>query len=75
MGLLGRQVRHAVIGQEFGSEFPVLHRDGLSQLLFELCGIEFAHSLVFLGNDEIDAIGSIADVLVDPLALHFELLR
>ena len=33
-----------------------------------------AHALVLAGDDDVDAVGLVADVLVDPLELDLELL-
>jgi hypothetical protein len=37
--------------------------------LLELLRIELAHALVLAGNDDVDAVRLVADVLVDPLEL------
>ena len=33
------------------------------------------HALVLVGDDDVDAVGVVADVLVDPVELDLELLR
>ncbi len=42
--------------------------------LLELGGVELVHALVLAGDDDVDAVGLVAHVLVDPLELHLELL-
>src|SRR6185503_8370606 len=65
----------AVLREQFLHEFAVALRNGGAQLLFELGRIDLAHALVLAGNDDVDAVRLVADVLVDPLELDFELSR
>ena len=39
-----------------------------------VAAIELVHPLVLAGDDDIDAVGAIPDVFVDPLQFHLELL-
>ena len=70
-----RKLRHAVIREDLVGKLAVLFRDGGEQLLFELLGVDLAHALVLAGNDDVDPVGLVTDVLVDPLELDFELVR
>ena len=45
------------------------------QLLLELRGIDVAHALVFLRDHDVDPVGLVADVRVDPVELLAQLLR
>jgi WS/DGAT/MGAT family acyltransferase len=67
------QLGHAVVGEQLGGELAVLLRDHLRALL-ELLRVELAHALVLAGDDDVDAVGLVADVLVDPVELDLELL-
>src|SRR5690606_1443347 len=68
-------LRDAVLTEQAGGELAVLLRDHRAELLLELRRIDLAHSLVFAGDDDVDAVGVLADVLVEPAQLDLELLR
>jgi hypothetical protein len=72
--LIGREVGHSVVREDLLDELAVLGRDHLAQLLLELLRVHLAHALVLPGDHEVDAVGLVADVLVDPLELDLELL-
>ena len=72
--VLGRQLGHAVVGEQLRGELAVLQRDHRAQVLLELARVHLAHALVLLRDHQIDAVGLVADVLVDPAALDLELL-
>ena len=56
-------------------EVEVLLRHHLAQRLGQLLGGQVrVHALVLVGDDDVDAVGVVADVLVDPLELDLELL-
>ena len=69
--------RHPVVGQDLARELQVFFRHERVELLLEHLGLQIGgvHALVFIGNDDVDAVGMVADVLVDPLQLDLELLR
>jgi len=69
-----RKFGHTRIREQLGREGAVFVGDGGFELLFELVGVEFAHAFVFVGDDGVDRIRLVADVLVDPLALLLEFL-
>ena len=69
------QLRHAVIGQHLLDEAAVLLGDRGPQHLLELLRVDLAHALVLARDDDVDAVRLVADVLVDPVAFDFELLR
>ena len=67
--------RHAVVGQELAGEVEVLLGHHLLQHLGEvLAGHVGVHALVLVRDDDVDAVGVVADVLVDPVQLDLELL-
>ena len=72
--LLRREVGHAGLGEDLVGELHVLLRHHVAQHLPELLRVELVHPLVLAGDDDVDAVGLVADVLVDPLQLHLELL-
>ena len=55
-------------------ELAVLLRDHGPQVGLELGRVDLAHALVLAGDDDVDAVGLVADVLVDPVELDLELL-
>jgi hypothetical protein len=66
---------HAVVDQQLAGELEGLRRDHLPQRLGQLVGRHVGvHPLVLVGDDDVDGVGVVADVLVDPLALDLELL-
>jgi hypothetical protein len=69
------QLGNAVIGQQLGGELAVAVRDGRAQLRLELVDVELALARVLPGNHDVDAVGLVAHVLVDPLELDLELVR
>jgi hypothetical protein len=73
--LVAGQLGHAVVGEDLRAELAMLERDHLLQLGLELRGIHLAHALVLAGDHDVDAVGLVADVLIDPLELDLELLR
>ena len=72
--LLRREVGHAGVGEDLVGELDVLLRHHVPQHLPELLGVELVHPLVLAGDHDVDAVGLVADVLVDPLQLDLELL-
>ena len=68
--------RHAVVGQDLAGEVEVFLRDHVSQHLRQFVGGQIrVHALVLVGDDDVDAVVVVADVLVDPVAFDLELLR
>lgn len=68
--------RHAVVGEDLLPEVKVLLGHHLAQRLGQLLrGQVRVHALVLVGDDDVDAVGVVADVLVDPVELDLELLR
>ncbi|SLC86937.1 Uncharacterised protein [Mycobacteroides abscessus subsp. massiliense] len=68
--------RHAVVCQQLAAEVQVFLRNHRLEHLGELLGRHVrVHALVFIGDDDVDAVRVIADVLVDPVQLDLELLR
>ena len=65
---------HAVVGQDLEGELLVLGGDQAADLGLELVGVHLVHALVLGRDDDVDAVGPVADVLVDPGELHLELL-
>ncbi len=63
-----------MVAQEVLDELAVLLRDHRPQIRLELGGIELAHALVVAGDDDVDAVRTVADVLVDPVEFDLELL-
>ena len=68
--------RDTVIREDLLSEIQMLLRHHLAQRVGQLFGRQVGvHALVLVGNDDVDAVGVVADVLVDPVELDLELLR
>ena len=65
---------HAVVGQDLLGEGAVLVGDHRPELFFELDRVQLAHALVLAGDDDVDAVGTVAHVLVEPGQLDLELL-
>ncbi len=66
--------RDPVVGENLAGEVQVLLRDHRLQRLGEVFGGHVrVHALVFVRDDDVDAVGVVADVLVDPLELNLEL--
>jgi hypothetical protein len=64
-----------VLEQQVPSEVEVPLRNHLPQHVAQLvCGEICVHALVLIRDDDVDAVGVIADVLVDPVQLYLELL-
>ena len=63
-----------MVAQDLLDELAVLLRDHRPQVSLELGGVELAHALVLAGDHDVDAVGTVADVLVDPVELDLELL-
>src|SRR5690606_37781755 len=55
-------------------ELAVLLGEGRAQRLGQLLGVHLVHALVLAGDDDVDAVGPVAYVLVDPGQLDLELL-
>ena len=68
------ELGHAVVGQDLLGEGAVLVGDHRPQLGLELDRVDLAHALVLAGDDDVDAVGVVADVLVEPGQLHLELV-
>ena len=67
--------RHAVVGEQLAGEVEVALRDHVLEHLGELLGGHVGvHALVLVRDDDVDAVGVVADVLVDPVELDLELL-
>ena len=47
----------------------------LPELRLEFLGAGIAHTFVLLGNDDIDAVGSVANVIVNPVEFLSKLIR
>jgi hypothetical protein len=62
-----------VLGQDLVGEAPVLFGHGGEQHGLELLRVDLAHALVLAGDDDVDAVGLVTDVLVDPGELDLEL--
>ena len=69
--------RHAVVGEDLARKLQMLLRHERIELLLEHLWRQIGgiHALVLVRNDDVDAIGMVADVLVDPLQLDLELIR
>ena len=66
-------LRDAVVGEDLEGELLVLGRHQAPDLGLELVGVHLVHALVLGRDDDVDAVGPVADVLVDPGELHLEL--
>ena len=73
--LLLASIAHLVIRQQLLDELPVGVGDQGLEVGLELVGVGGAHALVLAGDHDVDAVGLVADVLVDPVQLDLELLR
>src|SRR5580658_10776567 len=71
----GRQIRDTVLLENFIYERAMLRRNRRDQLLLELDRIDFAHALVLSRDYDIDAVGLVADLRIDPFQLVLELRR
>ncbi len=71
--LLG-QLGHALVGQDLLGELEMALGHHLAQLVGQVVGVHVAHALVLAGDHDVDAVGGVADVLVDPGQLDLELL-
>ena len=66
--------RHAVVGEDLAGEVEVFLRHHVLQRLREFVGGQVGvHALVLVRDDDVDAVGVVADVLVDPVQLDLEL--
>ncbi len=64
-----------MIGEDLLAEVQVLLRHHLAQRLGQLLGGQVrVHALVLVRDHDVDAVGVVADVLVDPFQLDLELL-
>ena len=63
-----------MLGEDLLDEVAVALRDHRPQVLLELGRVELTHALVLAGDHDVDAVGLVADVLVDPRQLDLELL-
>ena len=73
-GLALRKLGYAVLAEDVLGELDVPGGHQRAQVLGELLGIGLAHALVLARDDDVDAVGRVADVLVDPVELDPELL-
>ncbi len=71
VGNLGHPVRF----EQFVGKLAVLFGDEVFQFLLELGGVVLAHALVLAGDHDVDAVGQVADVLVNPGEFGFQLFR
>ncbi len=69
--------RNAVVGEDLLGEIDVLLGDQVVQRLLEHLRRQVGgvHALVLVRDDDVDAVGMVADVLVDPVQLDLELFR
>ena len=65
---------HAVLVEQTSGETAVVVGHHRLQLGLELHRVHLAHALVLAGDDDVDAVGVLADVLVEPVELDLELL-
>ncbi len=67
---------HAVVGQQLAGEVEVLLGDHVERSISASSSADDVgvHALVLVGDDDVDAVGVVADVLVDPVQLDLELL-
>ena len=66
-------LRHAVVGEDLQGEVTVPGRHEPADLLLQLVGVHLVHPLVLGRDDDVDAVGLLPDVLVDPRQLDLEL--
>ena len=67
---------HTVVGKDLAGEVQMLLGYKRIQRLLKLVGGHVRiHALVLVGDDDVDAIRMVTDVLVDPVQLDLELLR
>ncbi len=67
--------RHTMVGEDLLAEVEVLLRHHLAQRLGQLLrGQVGVHAFVFVRDHDVDAVGVIADVLVNPFQLDLQLL-
>jgi hypothetical protein len=66
---------HTVIDEDLAGKVEMLLRDHVREHLAQLVGGQVGvHALVLVGDDDVDAVGVVADVLVDPVEFYLELL-
>ena len=66
--------RNAVVDEQVAREVEMGLRNHVLEHLGELFGRHVGvHALVLVGDDDVDAVGMVADVLVDPVQLDLEL--
>ena len=70
----GGGLGHAVLGQQAAGEAAVVLGHHRLELCLELHRVHLAHALVLAGDDDVDAVGIVAHVLVQPFELDLELL-
>ena len=68
-----RQIGDAVTLENLIHERAMLRRNRRDQLLLEFDRIDFAHALVLSRDDDIDAVGLVSYLRIDPLQLVLEL--
>ena len=68
------ELGHAVVSEELGGEVVVLLGHHGLEVLLQLHRVELAHALVLSRDHDVDAVGVITDVVVDPVQLGGELL-
>ena len=72
--LVGRGLGDAVLLEDAAGEAAVVVGDHGGELGLELHRVELAHALVLAGDDDVDAVGGVGAVLVQPVELDLELL-
>ena len=66
---------HTVVGEDLLGEVEVLLRNHVLQHLGEHLWRDVGvHALVLVGDHDVDAVGTVADALVDPVQFDFQLL-
>ena len=68
-----RKFRDAVACEQVHCEVAMPLRNHLLQLGFKLLRVHLVHSFVLGRNNDVDAIGAVANMLVEPLEFSFEL--
>jgi len=68
---------HTVVGEDLAGERQMLLRHKRVQRLLEHFGgqVGRVHALVLVRDHDVDAVGVVTDVLVDPVQLDLQLLR
>ncbi len=74
--LVGVLDRDTMIGEDLAGEVQMLLRDHRPQRLGELIRRQLGvHALVLVRDHDVDPVGVVADVFIDPVELDLQLLR